>query len=249
MTTKMDKLSFLTTFLLTICSFSLLAQSHIVFVHGATGGGWNWKAMDVIMSQEGFSVSRPTLTGLGERAHLANTEIDLEMHIQDVINHILFEDLHDIVLVGHSYGGMVITGVADQLKDRITKIIYIDAHVPENGVSAVTIRKNREKGIKAAEKDGYFAPTWIDPSKTPGDRKQSMATLTQKIKLNNIAGNNINGAYILTAEGKPENDAFGQYLEVAKAKNWKVVIMKCGHNPQNTHREELKKVLLGLIQD
>lgn len=234
---------------MTTCSCSLLAQSHIVFVHGATGGGWNWKAMDEIMSQEGFTVSRPTLTGLGERAHLANPKIDLDMHIKDVVNHILFEDLHDIVLVGHSYGGMVITGVADQLKDRIAKIIYTDAHVPESGVSAVTIRKNGESGITSAEKDGFFTPSWIDETKTPGDRKQSMATLTQSITLNSPAGNGIESAYILTAEGKPEEDAFWQYLAVAEAKDWEIVIMECGHNPQNTHREELKKVLLGLIQD
>ena len=83
----------------------------------------------------------PTYTGLGERAHLANPSIDLETHIQDILNVIKYEDLRDIVLVGHSYGGMVATGVADRARDRVTQLIYIDAFVPEEGQSLLDLNE------------------------------------------------------------------------------------------------------------
>jgi pimeloyl-ACP methyl ester carboxylesterase len=87
------------------------AQYTYVLVHGASGGGWDWKTMDELLTADGHTVYRPTLTGLGENVHLSNPDIDLTTHINDIANVILFEDLKDVVLVGHSYGGMVITGV------------------------------------------------------------------------------------------------------------------------------------------
>src|SRR3984957_4235854 len=104
-----------------------------VLVHGAWGGGWDWKHVDDLLTADGFKVYRASLTGQGERAHLANTNIDLNTHIQDVVNIILWEDLHNVVLVGHSYGGMVITGVADRIPERLKHVIYVDALLPENG--------------------------------------------------------------------------------------------------------------------
>src|SRR5215210_2977126 len=108
-----------------------------VIVHGAWGGSWAFKKADSLLTEKGCVVYRPSLTGQGERVHLATTEVDLKMHITDVVNTILFEDLHDVILVGHSYGGMVITGVADSLPGRIASMIYLDAFVPENGESLV----------------------------------------------------------------------------------------------------------------
>ena len=104
-----------------------------VIVHGAWGGGWAFKKVDSLMREKGCIVYRPTLTGQGEKVHLATTAVGLSTHINDVVNTILFEDLHDIILIGHSYGGMVVTGVADSLPGRIKKLIYLDAMVPENG--------------------------------------------------------------------------------------------------------------------
>src|SRR5690242_3357406 len=110
-----------------------------VIVHGAWGGSWAFKKVDSLLTEKGCIVYRPSLTGQGERVHLANTEVGLQTHINDVVNMILYEDLHNIVLVGHSYGGMVITGVADSVADRIKTIIYLDAFVPESGESAATM--------------------------------------------------------------------------------------------------------------
>lgn len=111
----------------------------IVIVHGAWGGSWAWRKVDTLLREKGFNVYRPQLTGLGERVHLSRPDIGLSTHIDDVVNTILFEDLHDIILVGHSYGGMVITGVADRVPDRIRRLVYLDAFVPNDGESAMTL--------------------------------------------------------------------------------------------------------------
>src|SRR5690606_24649520 len=106
-----------------------------VLVHGATAGGWEWKRTGQFLSDDGHTVYRPTLTGLGEREHLNSTEVDLATHINDVVNLVLFEDLHDVVLTGHSYGGMVVTGVMDRIPERLKHVVFLDAAVPEDGQS------------------------------------------------------------------------------------------------------------------
>ena len=106
-----------------------------VLVHGATAGGWEWKSTGKFLSDDGHTVYRATLTGLGERAHLNSPDADLQTHISDVVNLILYEDLHDVVLTGHSYGGMVITGVIDRIPERIRHVVFLDAAVPDDGMS------------------------------------------------------------------------------------------------------------------
>ena len=107
--------------------------------HGAWSAGWAWKKMHPLMQAAGHRLITPTYTGLGERAHLAHPGIDLDSHIEDVLNVIKYEDLRDIVLVGHSYGGMVITGVADRVPGRIGNLVYLDAAYPRNGQSLVDV--------------------------------------------------------------------------------------------------------------
>src|SRR5512135_2237848 len=97
--------------------------------------------MRPLMAKSGHIFFAPTYTGLGERAHLANPSIDLDTHIEDILNVIRYEDLRDIVLVGHSYGGMVATGVADRARDRISQLIYIDAFVPDDGQSLLDLNE------------------------------------------------------------------------------------------------------------
>ena len=106
-----------------------------VLVHGAWHGAWCWRHVLPLLRQAGFESHAVTLTGLGDRAHLAHADINLDTHIQDVIGLIEAEELHDVVLVGHSYAGMVITGVADRIGDRIKRLVYFDAFVPSNGKS------------------------------------------------------------------------------------------------------------------
>jgi pimeloyl-ACP methyl ester carboxylesterase len=87
----------------------------------------------------GHLALRPTLTGLGERVHLAQPNIDLDLHVQDILGVLAYEDLHDVILAGHSYGGMVITGVAERAPDRLRHLVYLDAFVPRDGESQIDI--------------------------------------------------------------------------------------------------------------
>lgn len=106
-----------------------------VLVHGAWAGGLIWRPIARALRKASHEVYTPTLTGIGERRHLLNREINLDTHIEDVLRVIDYEDLSDIVLVGHSYGGMVVTGVADAVPEEVTSLVYLDAFLPENGQS------------------------------------------------------------------------------------------------------------------
>jgi pimeloyl-ACP methyl ester carboxylesterase len=106
-----------------------------VIVHGAFGGGWEWQEVACRLRERGHSVYRPSLTGYGERVHLATPETSLETHIQDIVNLITYEDLERVVLTGQSYGGMVISGVAGRVAERVAHLVYLNALVPEDGQS------------------------------------------------------------------------------------------------------------------
>ena len=110
-----------------------------VLVHGGGHGGWCYQRVARLLRAAGHEVYTPTLTGLGERAHLVGPHVDLDLHIRDVVAMLESEDLHDVILVGHSYGGMVITGVADRVADRIGRLVYLDAANPKNGQSLVDV--------------------------------------------------------------------------------------------------------------
>ena len=216
-----------------------------VIVHGAWGGGWAFREVERRLRADGHTVYRPTLTGQGERSHLANPDIDLSLHIQDVVNVILWEDLHEVVLVGHSYGGMVITGVADRVPDRIRRVIYLDAFLPENGESADSIRGHT--GIDLPVKDGFIIPPWIKGSEPlPHDVPQPAKTFSEPIVLKNqaVAGR-LPATYILTVDrGKPpEQDAFFNFYGRAKARGWTTLIMEGDHNVQWSHPKELVDLL------
>jgi pimeloyl-ACP methyl ester carboxylesterase len=120
------------------------AQKTFVLVHGAWHGGWCWCRVVDLLQARGHKVFAPTLTGLGERSHLLDAKVDLTMHVTDIVNLIKWERLNDIVLVGHSYGGMVITGVAERMGSTISSISVLDlvAGTPV----ADAIRATAEKG-------------------------------------------------------------------------------------------------------
>src|SRR3972149_2244270 len=108
-------------------------MTSFVLVHGAWGGATLWRSFAPLLREKGHEVFFTSLTGLGERYHLGTAETNLSTHIQDVVELIEYENLHDIALVGHSYGGMVITGVADRIPDRIAHLVYLDAFLPRDG--------------------------------------------------------------------------------------------------------------------
>ena len=114
-------------------------MSTYVLVHGGGHGGWCYQRVARILRSSGHDVYTPTLTGLGERSHLLSADVDLDLHITDVVGVLHYEDLSDVILVGHSYGGMVITGIADRAPDRIGRLVYLDAANPVNGQSLVDV--------------------------------------------------------------------------------------------------------------
>src|SRR4051794_30531978 len=110
-----------------------MAMATFVLVHGAIVGGWCWRWVAPRLRSAGHEVYAPTLTGLGERVHLASPDTDLETHIRDIDNVLRFEDLTDVVLVGWSYGGMIVAGAADRAPERIAQLVYLDADAPRDG--------------------------------------------------------------------------------------------------------------------
>jgi pimeloyl-ACP methyl ester carboxylesterase len=110
-----------------------------VLVHGGGHGGWCYQRVSRLLQQAGHEVYAPTLTGLSERSHLVGPHVDLDLHIQDIAAVLHYENLRDVILVGHSYGGMVITGVGGRAPDRVGKLVYLDAANPENGQSLVDV--------------------------------------------------------------------------------------------------------------
>jgi pimeloyl-ACP methyl ester carboxylesterase len=110
-----------------------------VLVHGGGHGGWCYQRVARLLQAQGHVVYTPTLTGLGERAHLLNADVDLERHIEDIAAVLEFEDLRDVILVGHSYGGMVITGTADRVPGRVGRLVFLDAANPVNGQSLADV--------------------------------------------------------------------------------------------------------------
>ena len=133
-----------------------------VLVHPAWFGGWCWRKVTPLLRDRGHEVYTPTLTGLGERAHLASREISLATHIEDVVNVLQFEDLHRVILIGNSSGGMVITGVADRVPKRIAQVVYLDAFVPGDGQSLVDLlppdRRQEMENLVKVEGQGWLLP-------------------------------------------------------------------------------------------
>lgn len=169
-----------------------------VLCHGAWGGGWGWTRVAALLRAVGHEVFAPTYTGLGERVHLLSPEVDLETHILDVRNVIRFERLDDFVLVGHSYGGMVITGVADREWRKIRRLVYLDAFLPANGqcLGDLSGPERHATALAAAERegDGWKVPRppgSLSPKLGDEDRAwilgltcvHPLATMTQKLRL------------------------------------------------------------------
>lgn len=215
-----------------------------VLVHGASGGGWDWRTMDELLTARGHTVYRPTLTGLGERAHLNSPEVNLTTHVTDVVNVIRFENLENVVLVGHSYGGMVITGVLDAIPERIRHAVFLDAAVPEDGQSA----QGFWSGITADHevKDGIVYFSWMDPAgPVPGDVPQSLATLTEPVSFDNPAALAMPTTLIVfVAEGTTaaQLESNPSWSNAGK-RGWNRLTLVSDHNAQRSHPEELADML------
>lgn len=206
-----------------------------VLVHGATAGGWEWKRTGQHLAADGHEVYRATLTGLGERMHLNGPHIDLETHVNDVVNLILFEDLHDIVLTGHSYGGMVITGVMDRVPERIRHVVFLDAAVPEDGMSIWDLFGGARPPGNGIE-GGMMTVPWVKAdAKPPHNVSQSIKCFNQPVSYKNPAAKALNVTYVAfvpkdqSAEQRAQTDKSWQR---AVSRGWTIRTFPGGHVAQ-----------------
>lgn len=215
--------------------------STFVLVHGAWGGSYDWKDMERRLEAMGHTVYRPALTGHGERYHLSNPDIDLSMHIQDVVGLIEWEQLENVVLMGHSYGGMVITGVADRVPERIKSLVYLDAFVPEDGESTWPASQTG-----AANSEPFSTPPWVNVNgPIPHNVPHSTKCFSEQLSLTNPLRMEISTTYVyLVDPGRElEEDTFHRFYLRAKEYGWKTIIMKDrGHNAHTTHPDEIAEV-------
>ncbi len=220
------------------------ARPTVILVHGAWGGGWDWKHVADLLAADGYTVYRPTLSGLGEHSNIASTNIDLDTHIQDIENVILWENLHDVVLVGHSYGGMVITGVADRVPDRIKHLIYVDALLPNNGDRANAIVAHH---LLQPIKDGFAIAPWVKANQPPPhDVPMPVRCFSEPIVLTNQdVAVKLPTTYILTVDpgNTPPQDDFYPFYVRAKERGWPAWIMTGDHNVQRSHPKELVRLI------
>ena len=187
--------------------------------HGAWSAGWAWKKVLPLLRAAGHEVFTPTYTGLGERAHLTGPMVDLETHIQDVLAVIEYEDLRDFILLGHSYGGMVVTGVADRVPERVRHLVYLDAFVPADGQSLSDLRVTGGTPPQAAAEGWLMPPIPPAPDTSvedlawtgPRRRHQPVRTFTQKLMLRNGTAA-MPRSYIYCARKAP-GDTFAQFAE------------------------------------
>jgi pimeloyl-ACP methyl ester carboxylesterase len=224
-----------------------------VLVHGAWHGGWCWRFVRDLLEKSSHRVYAPSLTGLGERKHLARPDIDLDTHIADIVSLLEMEDLRDVALVGHSYGGMVVTGVADRAPERIGRLVYLDAFVPEDGkctldyVVPERAARMREEGERVGSVTPPPLSLWgitkqehIDFAK-PREVRHPYRTMSQKITLSGKT-QNIPRTFIYCSS--PATGSFDRFA--AKYRDdaaWRFVELKTGHDAMILMPERVAELL------
>jgi pimeloyl-ACP methyl ester carboxylesterase len=225
-----------------------------VIVHGAWGGSYGWTPFAERLRARGHRVFTPSLTALGERSHLFHGGINLSTHIEDVANTVRCEQLDKFVLVGHSYGGMVITGVAERLAGRISAIVYVDAFLPEDGKCLwdYTPGDNAERLAQAGRHGGIAIPSpersMIGMSEAEKALRAPMpiGTLVEKVRLTGAGDRIANRMYIFAA--KNPGDTFRQFYDRVRTRpGWKTAEVDCGHGVHREQPEALVPLLESMI--
>ena len=228
-------------------------MSSFVLVHGAWHGGWCWKRVRTALQAQGHEVFTPTLTGVADRSHLLSRAVNLETHIQDVVNLIRWEELTDIVLCGHSYGGCVVSGVADRMPDRIRALVYLDAFVIEDGENQMQhLTEALSRQFREGVREGWKVPPvpaaafkvnvadreWVDRQCTV----QPIGTMEQPLRLTGGIEQIEDVRFILATDwpGSP----FPPFYERAKTKGWQTRTVPCGHDVMLDLPEELTSLLV-----
>ena len=227
-----------------------------VLVHGGFHGGWCWRDVAALLRSHGHTVHTPTQTGLGERAHLLSKSITLDTFVDDIANVLKWEDLDNVVLVGHSFGGITITGVADRMPERLRQLVYLDALILQNGQSGFGGLTNEVVAarMKAAEASGgvSVAPLpaslfgvrdpaqqkWVDAHVTP----HPLGTYTSPLKLaNDKVTNGVPAVYVHCIE--PVFASITPSRDWAAANGTQIVTIQAGHDAMVTAPQLLTELL------
>ena len=225
-----------------------------VLVHGAYGGGYVWKYVAARLRARGHQVFTPTLTGLGERSHLMSKDIRLETHTLDIVNLIKWEDLRNITLVAHSYGGWPVSAVAEHVRDAIGSIVFLDAFMPSDGQKGLDLNspQSRDAVLEAIKRGEVSRPPtpstsegmsktdrdWLVAKSTP----QPIGVSLDPIKLTGARDRIAKKAFI-RARGYA-NPNFDIFYDACKAAGWNVYDVPSGHNVQVEMPERLTEILL-----
>jgi len=225
-----------------------------VLVHGAFHGSWCYSRVAAALRSHGHDVHIPTLSGVGELAHLSSHSINLSTHVQDVVSVIESDDLTDVILCGHSYGGMVITGVAGQVGERIRTLLYLDAVVPEDGQSAFDIAGPDITQLLlglAAQNGTMMEPPaaeffqvnakdvdWVNRMCTP----HPVATFVEKLRHTGKESLVTRHTYVLCQQYPSVNHP--TYAKVKDMPSWKTVSLDCGHDLMVDDPQTLTALLL-----
>ena len=239
-----------------------------VLVHGSGYGGWCWKLVVPLLRAAGHEVYTPTLTGLGEREHLASREVGLETHVRDIVNVLRYEDLRDVILVGHSLGGMAITGAANDAPDRIAQLIYLDAIVPEDGRSRMDLHTPENAAQKQAQvrergegwrKPGSrnFTPQWDAPLGSKDwerTRKvpQPFKALQDPVRLSNPAALALPRTFVYCTRKLPGDDPWieraASIRRSGSEARWRFRTLDSGHMAMFEVPDQVAKLLIELAE-
>ncbi len=232
-----------------------------VLVHGGGHGGWCYQRVARRLRDQGHDVYTPTLTGLGERSHLATPTTDLDTHVTDVAAVLHYEDLTDVVLVGHSYGGMVITGAADRAAERIGRLVYLDADVPRDGESEFDLMPADEcagyEESARARGNGWLVPPPFPDPLPPGlppvvvwgvgrMAPHPLATMTQPLRLSDPPPD-LPRIYVYCSEGKDGEPEPPYLSRVRSDPDWQWVELAAPHTAHVMAPEKLTATLLDLV--
>jgi pimeloyl-ACP methyl ester carboxylesterase len=227
-------------------------MSSYVLIHGAWSGAYRWKFVRPLLCAAGHEVFSPSLTGLGDRAHLGSAATNLSTHVQDIVNLVECEDLRDLVLVGHSYGGMPITGAADLLAERIAHLVYVDAFLPSDGQSCWDIGGG---GARPAEGEWRIPPPNFARAQDAEPVRrfdQPAGTLAEPVRLTvPLEQRAFTRTYIkATADPRPEPPRRSAFYDaadrVSRDPAWRYIEMNAGHSIPWTHPKELVEILRSL---
>jgi pimeloyl-ACP methyl ester carboxylesterase len=231
-----------------------------VIVHGAWSGGHAWRWIRPLLRAAGHEVFTPSLTGLGERGHLASPEVDLDTHIRDVCGVLEFEDIHEVVLVGHSYGGAVVSGAADRLPVRVAHLVYLDADVPTDGEAVMDLLPPAERSAyeeSARLRGGGWRipppvpdplPAGLDPDVRWAMSRflpQPLRTFTQPLALAH-AKPAFPRTYVLHTEGREGQELPGFVQRISEDPGWRFVTFPAGHSAHVTAPGPLADLLLDM---